>query len=109
MIIELNPDIVANSLIDDNFLIEEEINRVLADATYTMAVPLEGESIAYHLSQALSYFYSPIMAAEMESFEKVMTLRAIQEITVAYCRTFGLTNKQIKELEKYWYSEEFAF
>ena len=109
MIIELNPDIVANSLIDDNFLIEEEINRALADATYTMAVPLEGESIAYHLSQALSHFYSPIMAAQMEPIEKFMTLRAIQEITVAYCRTFGLTNKQIKKLERHWNSDEFAF
>lgn len=109
MIIELNPDIVTNSIIDDNFLIEEVINRALADATYTMAAPLEGESIAYHLSQALSLLYDPIAAAQMKPIEKVMILRAIREITVAYCRTFGLTNKQIRKLEKHWNSEEFAF
>ena len=114
MIITANPDIVANSIINENFLIEDEIDKVLSNATYTQQVIAEGHSVAYQLNCCLFCFYDPTVIdpemlfyiGEAELFDHIT--RTIREVSVAYCRTFGLTKRQIRQFNKIWESEDYT-
>lgn len=102
MLITTNPDLVSNSISDQNFLIEEEIDKVLSNATYTEVEMPDGHSIAYQLSDVLWDFSVNYYDLTNDLF--YVQAQQIKEISVAYCRTFNLTKQQVEEFKDLWIS-----
>ncbi len=99
-----NPELVTRSIMEEEFLLEDNINEVLKDATYPKAKLPEETSIAYQLNAYLicmienNHLY--MQGPEVFDF-------FIQEITTAYCRNFELTEEQIEVCKALWLIEDF--
>lgn len=102
MLITINPDLVVKSITDENFLIEEEIDKVLSNTTYTQEIVPDGHSVSFQLSQYLFNFYYNYYELDNNSF--YVAVQGIKEITVAYCRTFELSEEQINAFKDIWTS-----
>lgn len=103
-LISANPDLVSESLTDENFHLEDSINEVLKDANYTEAVLPDGTTIAYQFNAYLLCF---IENNQMYmQFGEILEF-FIQEITTAYCRSFDLTEEQIEYAKENWLITDF--
>ena len=89
---------------DDSFLLEDNINSVLKDATYPMEKLPEDISIAYHLN---CYLICLIECNELYLQVPEIFHFTIQDITTAYCRRFNPDKKLISQFQEYWLIKNF--
>ena len=103
-LIMANPELVSNSISYDSFLLEDNINSVLKDATYPMEKLPEDISIAYHLN---CYLICLIECNELYLQVPEIFHFTIQDITTAYCRRFNPDKKLISQFQEYWLIKNF--
>lgn len=104
-IILADPEIVVNSLTQEDYDILEHINNVLKDVQYPLCEIPEETTIA---EQYGAYLMNIIDYTDFYMSEYgILVDFVVQEITTAYCREFKLSDELKVELEKNWLFEEY--
>lgn len=103
-LISANPELVSKSLTDDDFYLEDSINEILKNANYTEAEPPENTTIAFQFNAYLICMIEQNMI--YLQFGEILEF-FVQEITIAYCRKFNLTEEQIEDAKANWLIPDF--